>query len=102
MVATVRDPSSDMAVNARKGSGLLREVREKKEMMKMRKRFWELGGSRMGDVMGIAKPQDQDETQKEPEAMELGGRKGEGEGAGHSPRGQGEPGHCGQGEWRGA
>jgi len=88
MVATVRDPSSDMAVNARKGSGLLREVREKKEMMKMRKRFWELGGSRMGDVMGIAKPQDQDEAQKEPEAMELGGRKREGEG-GEDEEGEG-------------
>jgi pre-mRNA-splicing factor ATP-dependent RNA helicase DHX38/PRP16 len=41
-----------MALNSRKGSLLLREVREKKEMMKMRKRFWELGGSRMGDAMG--------------------------------------------------
>ena len=44
-----------MALNSRKGSLLLREVREKKEMMKMRKRFWELGGSRMGDAMGINK-----------------------------------------------
>jgi pre-mRNA-splicing factor ATP-dependent RNA helicase DHX38/PRP16 len=42
-----------MALNSRKGSILLREVREKKEMMKMRKRFWELGGSRMGDAMGM-------------------------------------------------
>ncbi|RQM19157.1 hypothetical protein B5M09_014047, partial [Aphanomyces astaci] len=37
-------------------SELLREVREQRERSKMRKRFWELGGSRMGDVMGIAAP----------------------------------------------
>ncbi len=49
----MKDPTSDMALNSRKGSILLREVREKKEMMKMRKRFWELGGSRMGDAMGM-------------------------------------------------
>ncbi|RHY61624.1 hypothetical protein DYB34_008418, partial [Aphanomyces astaci] len=56
MVATVKDATSDLAVCARKGSELLREVREQRERSKMRKRFWELGGSRMGDVMGIAAP----------------------------------------------
>ena len=69
-VSTVRDPTSDMAVNARKGSELLRSVREKKEKMKMRERFWELGGSRIGDAMGIAKPEEQQD--KGPEAMQLG------------------------------
>lgn len=69
-VSTVRDPTSDMAVNARKGSELLRSVREKKEKMKMRERFWELGGSRIGDAMGIAKPEEQKE--QGPEAMQLG------------------------------
>jgi pre-mRNA-splicing factor ATP-dependent RNA helicase DHX38/PRP16 len=58
MVSTVRDPTSDMATNSRNGSKLLREVRERKEQSKMRKRFWELGGSRMGDAMGIAKPEE--------------------------------------------
>lgn len=48
MVATVKDPTADMAVCARKGSELLREVREQRERNKMRKRFWEIGGSRMG------------------------------------------------------
>lgn len=56
VVSTVRDPSADMATNARKGSSLLRDVRERKEQSKMRKRFWELGGSRIGDAMGIANP----------------------------------------------
>jgi pre-mRNA-splicing factor ATP-dependent RNA helicase DHX38/PRP16 len=57
VVSTVRDPSADMATNARKGSSLLRDVRERREQSKMRKRFWELGGSRIGDAMGIAHPE---------------------------------------------
>ncbi|KAF0698465.1 Aste57867_10925 [Aphanomyces stellatus] len=56
MVATVKDATSDLAVCARKGSELLREVRDQRERSKMRKRFWELGGSRMGNVMGVAAP----------------------------------------------
>jgi pre-mRNA-splicing factor ATP-dependent RNA helicase DHX38/PRP16 len=65
-VSTVKDLTSDFAQNARKGSVLLKDVREKREMMKMRKRFWELGGSRMGDAMGIAAP-------VEEEAVSAGG-----------------------------
>lgn len=56
VVSVVKDPTSDMAQNARKGSALLKDVREKKEVMKMRKRFWELGGSKMGDIIGVAAP----------------------------------------------
>jgi len=56
VVSVVRDPTSDMAANARKGSVLLRDIRERKEQNKMRKRFWELGGSRIGDAMGISRP----------------------------------------------
>eukprot|EP00981_Chlorochromonas_danica_P005586 scaffold1159_cov160-Ochromonas_danica.AAC.8 len=52
-VSVVKDPTSDMAITARKGSELLRVVREKKEMMKMRQRFWELGGSKMGQIIGV-------------------------------------------------
>jgi len=58
-VSILKDPTGDMAVNARKGSALLRDVRERRDVMKMRKRFWELGGSRMGDVMGIAHPEEE-------------------------------------------
>ncbi len=68
MVSTVRDPTSDMATNARNGSKLLREVRERKEQSKMRKRFWELGGSRMGDAIGIAKPEETGERGTEGDA----------------------------------
>eukprot|EP01031_Cornospumella_fuschlensis_P032611 gene32611-39429_t len=57
-VSVVKDPSSDLAQNARKGSNLLREVREKKDSMKSRQRFWELGGSKMGNIIGVAAPDD--------------------------------------------
>ena len=39
LLIVVKDPSSDFATNARNGSNLLREVREKRDMMKMRKRY---------------------------------------------------------------
>ena len=70
-VSTIRDPTADMAMNCKNGSQLLRSIREKKEMMKMRKRFWELGGSRMGDAMGIERPKEDDDG-KGPNAVELG------------------------------
>ncbi|TMW57702.1 hypothetical protein Poli38472_014305 [Pythium oligandrum] len=74
MVSTVRDPTSDLAVCARKGSELLREVREQRERSKMRKRFWEIGGSRMGDAIGV-KAQDttdeQDEEIAEPDDTDI-------------------------------
>lgn len=60
-VSVVKDPTSDMALNAKKGSALLKEVREKREVMKMRKRFWELGGSKMGDIIGVAAPTEEEE-----------------------------------------
>lgn len=69
-VSTVKDPSSDMATNARKGSTLLREVREQREKMKMRKRFWELGGSKMGDTLGIKT----EDTAEDAEAKEEAAR----------------------------
>ena len=49
----IRDPTSDMAVMARRGSALLRNVREKRDRAKMRKKFWELGGTKMGDALGV-------------------------------------------------
>jgi pre-mRNA-splicing factor ATP-dependent RNA helicase DHX38/PRP16 len=58
-VSTVKDPTADMATNARKGSALLKDVMIRRENMKMRKRFWELGGSRIGNAMGIANPEDE-------------------------------------------
>ena len=66
-VPTVKDPTSDMAKHAREGSALLRSVREVRDRQKMRHRFWELGGSRMGKAIGVDKKQElpeEENTQK--------------------------------------
>jgi pre-mRNA-splicing factor ATP-dependent RNA helicase DHX38/PRP16 len=60
-VATVKDPTSDMARTSREGSEVVRAWRKDKEKMKMRQRFWEIGGSRMGDVLGVEKGADEQE-----------------------------------------
>ena len=65
MVSTVRDSTSDMAICAKKGSQLVLEVREERERSKMRKRFWEVGGSHMGNVLGVAKEEEADDNEEE-------------------------------------
>jgi len=50
-VQIVRDPNSDLAKLAKKGSAILRVIREKNERSKMRERFWELAGTKMGNVI---------------------------------------------------
>lgn len=52
-VPTVRDSSSDFAKMAREGSATLRHLRENKEKHTMRQKFWELGGTRMGQAVGV-------------------------------------------------
>eukprot|EP00970_Alexandrium_tamarense_P011621 scaffold2552_cov172-Alexandrium_tamarense.AAC.20 len=52
-VPTVRDATSDFARMAREGSVTLQRLREKKDRGGMRQKFWELGGSRMGDAMRV-------------------------------------------------
>ena len=51
-VLPLRDSTSDMAVIAKNGSKLVKEVREKKEQNKSRQRFWEMAGSKMGKITG--------------------------------------------------
>ena len=47
-----------MAVIAKNGSKLVKEVREKKEQNKSRQRFWEMAGSKMGKITGEAHAHD--------------------------------------------
>ncbi|KAJ8758553.1 hypothetical protein K2173_000274 [Erythroxylum novogranatense] len=58
-VMPIKDPTSDMAIISRKGSALVREVHEKQSMNKSRQRFWELAGSKLGDILGVEKTADQ-------------------------------------------
>ncbi|KAG6550822.1 hypothetical protein Mapa_007618 [Marchantia paleacea] len=59
LVLPVKDPTSNLAVIARKGSALLREVREKQSQSKSRQRFWELAGSKLGNILGVEKTSEQ-------------------------------------------
>lgn len=61
-VPTVRDATSDFARMAREGSVTLQRLREKKERGGMRQKFWELGGSRMGDAMRVKEVKEGEET----------------------------------------
>lgn len=54
-VLPVKDVTSDMAKIARSGSALVREIRQKKDGDKSRERFWELGGTAMGNAIGVKK-----------------------------------------------
>lgn len=58
-VMPLKDPTSDMAIISRKGSALVREIREKQSSNKSRQRFWELAGSKLGDILGVEKTAEQ-------------------------------------------
>ena len=51
-IMPLRDPTSDLAVIAKSGSKLVKEIREKKNEGKSRQRFWEVAGSKMGKITG--------------------------------------------------
>ncbi|GMH27685.1 hypothetical protein Nepgr_029528 [Nepenthes gracilis] len=63
-IMPVKDPTSDMAIISRKGSALVREVHEKQSMNKSRQRFWELAGSKLGDILGVEKTEEQIDADK--------------------------------------
>ncbi|KAL8052410.1 hypothetical protein ABFX02_05G002500 [Erythranthe guttata] len=58
-VMPLKDPTSDMAIISRKGSNLVREIHEKQSMNKSRQRFWELAGSKLGEILGVEKTAEQ-------------------------------------------
>lgn len=62
-VVPVRDPTSDMAMVARKGSALVRAYREQKERRKAQKKHWELAGTKIGNILGVKKTDEPDEKQ---------------------------------------
>ncbi len=52
VIMPLRDPTSDLAVIAKSGSKLVKEIRDKKNEGKSRQRFWEVAGSKMGKITG--------------------------------------------------
>ena len=64
-----------MATNAKKGSKILKDIREQADKMKMQQRFWELGGSKMGKTIGVvdAPVTDKDQGDTKPAVVSMGG-----------------------------
>ena len=56
-VIPVKDPTSDIAVLARKGSTIVKLHREQKERKKLTQKRLDLAGTRLGNIMGIEKVQ---------------------------------------------
>ena len=52
-VNPIRDPTSDMAIFAKKGSALVKEKREQAERAKAAAKLASLGGTNLGNVMGV-------------------------------------------------
>lgn len=57
VIKTCKDPTSDMALLAKNGSGILKRIRENSERSKIKERFWELSGkNRLGQVLNMRNP----------------------------------------------
>lgn len=52
-ILPVKDPTCDMAVNAKKGSSLVKELRQQKEVKKAQKKEWELKNTQIGQIMKV-------------------------------------------------
>ena len=52
-VNPIRDPTSDMAVFSKKGSPLVKEKREQAERAKASAKLAALGGTSLGNIMGV-------------------------------------------------
>lgn len=59
-VLPVKDPTCDMAVNAKKGSQLVKELRSQKEVKKAQKKEWELKNTQIGQIMKVKNDDDKD------------------------------------------
>ncbi|KAJ2840298.1 Pre-mRNA-splicing factor ATP-dependent RNA helicase PRP16, partial [Coemansia sp. 'formosensis'] len=60
-VKTVVDPTSDLAVFARKGSALVRDLREKRERAKATRDAVNMAGTTLGNVMGVHIEEEEEE-----------------------------------------
>jgi len=60
-VIPVKDPASDIAVLATKGSVLVRREKEKSAAIKGQKKEWNLAGTQIGKIMGIEAPKEEED-----------------------------------------
>jgi len=61
-VNPIKDPTSDLAIFAHKGSALVRHIREQQERLKGTRKSWEVAGTTIGNIMGVQKPEEQEEN----------------------------------------
>jgi pre-mRNA-splicing factor ATP-dependent RNA helicase DHX38/PRP16 len=76
-VSAVKDPQSDMAVFARKGSKVVKERRQQKERQKQAQEATSAAGTTLGNVMGVKEEDTDSAAPNDPEsaaATEKGGR----------------------------
>ncbi|KAA1475461.1 P-loop containing nucleoside triphosphate hydrolase protein [Dentipellis sp. KUC8613] len=64
-VNPIRDPTSDMAVFSKKGSALVKEKREQAERQKAAAKLAALGGTALGNIMGVKDEEAEAEAQAE-------------------------------------
>ena len=88
-VNPVRDPTSDLAVFAMKGSRLVKEHREQAERAKAAGRVASLKGTQLGNIMGVKDDDDEDVKDKSKIDPSQDDGKGDSKFASHLKRGRG-------------
>ncbi len=63
-IQIVRDPTSDMAKLSKQGSAILKRIRERNDRTKMREKFWELAGSKLGNILKVQKKTEEEDATK--------------------------------------
>lgn len=59
----IRDPTSDLAIFSRKGSALVKEKREQAERAKAAAKLANIGGTALGNIMGVKDEEAEAESQ---------------------------------------
>ncbi|KAK0208098.1 P-loop containing nucleoside triphosphate hydrolase protein [Desarmillaria ectypa] len=71
----IRDPTSDMAIFSKKGSALVKEKREQAERAKAAAKLAALGGTSLGNIMGVKDEEAEAEAEAERQEKENKGEK---------------------------
>lgn len=62
-VLPVKDPTCDMAVNAKKGSQIVKEMRQQREVKRAQKKEWELKNTQIGAIMRVKNDDDKEKVE---------------------------------------
>ena len=59
LIRPTQDSTSDMAMISRKGCHVVRVHREQKERQKSQHKHWELAGTKLGNILGVKKEEEE-------------------------------------------